>query len=74
MSDARWTPIPGTPDYHYDALIAVYKRSGPRGDGALYWVFPSSETKRIQRNAMCVGELPEGGLLVTLNKLARKQP
>lgn len=57
----KWKLISGTPDYISDnqEYIAVYKDSY-RGYGN-YWVFPANlpKGKRIMRNALSVGGLPE---------------
>lgn len=74
MSESSWTLIPGTLDYRHDALIAVYKYSGQRGLGCVYWVFAANQTKRTQRNAMCVGGLPSPGLTAEINNRAKELP
>jgi hypothetical protein len=57
---ARWVTIPGTANFSYRSLIAVYLRTDTRSGKAIYRVFPSSlvTSKRIPTLAWCVGGLP----------------
>lgn len=57
-----WKPFKDpdyTPNYISDCgnYIAIYRHS--YGGLALYWVFAITEKKRIQKNALVVGGLPD---------------
>lgn len=63
MDTTHWVPIPGTPNFQYRTLVAIYYRT-ERAGRASYRVFPASTPLRYQklRHALAAGGLPSQSL------------
>lgn len=62
MASVMWTLIKDSPNYLSACgnYIAIYRHS--YGGLATYWTFPITEKKRMQKNAISVGGLPDKGI------------
>lgn len=63
MDTTHWVPIPGTPNFQYRTLVAIYYRT-ERAGRASYRVFPAQTPLRYQklRHALAAGGLPSQSL------------